>query len=115
MNNSILLASSIGLILLFILAEVCGEILKIRKNSFYRLFHFTGGALTFLFFFSLIPNTILCLILTETVGVLWEIYEWIRWKLSPKKKLNKLERKDTIEDLILDMGGAIFGLLFILI
>lgn len=112
MNNQLLQASLVGLILLFVLAEICGGVLKIRRNSFYRLFHFTGGCLTFLFFFSLIPNPILCLILTETVGILWEIYERIRFKLSPKKKVKKLGRKDTIEDLVLDMAGGIFGFLF---
>jgi hypothetical protein len=115
MINSLFPTSLTGLITLFILSEICGQVFKIRNNSFYRIFHFTGGCLTFLFLFSMIPNTILCLILTEIVGVFWEIYEWIRWKYFGRKKIDRPQKKDTLEDLVLDFTGGVFALIFTLI
>ena len=102
-----------GLIILFLLGEVCGYVLKIRANSFYAFFHFTGGALVFLFLHSFLANYYVCLLLTELVGVLWEIYEWALWKYFLKKKLFKPERNDTRNDLILDfIGGTVMLILF---
>ncbi len=99
--------SFIGLVLLFIIAEVCSSVLNIRSNSFYNYFHFTGGALTFIFIFSLTGNHILSLLATEAVGILWEIYEWARWKFFQKKKIYQPELTDTRNDLLLDLFGAI--------
>ena len=96
-----------GLVLLYLLAQISGEIFKIRKNSFYSYFHFVGGGLTYLFWQSLIPNWFYCLLLTGLVGVLWEIYEYVDWRFFRKQKRFKPEDKDTLNDLVMDLLGGL--------
>jgi predicted membrane protein len=105
--NNLTLAAFGGLACLFILAEISGSVFKIYSNRFYSYFHFVGGALTFLFWQSLMNNLISCLLLTGLVGVLWEIYEYFDWKLFRKRKIYKPQDNDTINDLIMDMLGGL--------
>lgn len=67
----------IGLIILFVSAEMASFVFKIHSNIFYRVFHFVGGALTYLFFLNLTQNRLLSLGLVLAIGILWEIHEWI--------------------------------------
>lgn len=99
-----------GLFVLFVVSEICGHILKIKSQKFYMPFHFTGGVLTFLFLNSFIKNLVLSVLFVFIVGVLWEIYEWLRWKYFLKEKMYKPEKGDTLNDLVLDIVGAIVGL-----
>lgn len=103
-----------GLIALYVLANVSGFVLGIRDDRYYNYFHFAGGLLATLFFFSFVGNYILALMLTVTLGVLWEIYEWLLWKYLLKKKKYKPMRQDTINDLILDTVGGIVTIVILM-
>ncbi len=103
-----------GLVALYILANISGFVIGIRDERYYRYFHFTGGLLATLFFFGFVGNYILALFLTGVLGVLWEIYEWLLWRYLLKKKKYKPMRKDTINDLILDMVGGIVAIVLLI-
>jgi len=64
----------------------------------------------FLFLNNFINNSILGVLFVFIVGVLWEIYEWLRYRYFFKEKIYKPEKIDTINDLILDTLGAIVGI-----
>jgi hypothetical protein len=114
MNLTIISFSS--LVVLYALANFCGFVVKIQSDWFYAPFHLVGGALTFLFFHSFLPNYVVCLFLTEAVGILWEVYEWLLWKYFLKKKIYKPQADDTRNDLILDFAGALLiGILLMII
>lgn len=102
-----ILTSIIVLPLLVVLAYVCGLIFKIEKDSFYRIFHFLGGGFTFLLIYGFLGVFNLSLFLTFIVGILWEIHEVLMWKYVFKKKKKKPGKVDTIEDLFMDMFGAV--------
>jgi hypothetical protein len=115
-DTTLLASSSIGLIVLFILANLADRIFHIYRNSFYSLFHFIGGAVSFLFWYSLTGLRGVSLLLVLITGVVWEIYEWIRWKYFTHKKHDKPENKDTLNDLVFDiLGGTVELLLLTLI
>ena len=113
MIDSIFVSSALGLIFLFLLSEITGSVFKIYRNSFYSYFHFVGGGITFLFWYSLIQIKMVCLFLTLATGIVWEIYEWVRWKYFIKEKKKKPQRGDTATDIILDVvGGILITVLF---
>jgi|SRR3989344_3538792 len=98
-----------ALFVLLATAEVSAFIFKIYNNRFYRIFHFIGGALVYLLFFNLTQNRLLSLVLVLVVGILWEIHEWVLWKFFLKKRVYKPEKKDTLDDLLMDfLGGLLF-------
>ena len=97
----------VGMIILLITAEVMSHYFKIHSDKFYVIFHFAGGALSFLLFLNLFNNKLLAFFLVLVIGILWEIHEWILWKLSIKTKLYKPKSKDTICDLVMDISGAL--------
>lgn len=97
----------IGLIILFISAEVASFVYKIYFDKFYVVFHFVGGSLTYLLFLNLTKNRLLSLGLVLTIGILWEIYEWLLWKFFLRKRQFKPGGKDTKNDLLMDILGAL--------
>lgn len=104
------LFSLLGLVIIYFLSNLSGFALDIRSNRFYTLFHFAGGFLVALFFFSFLNHYLFVLILTLVTGTLWEVYEWLLWKYVLKKKKFKPERQDTINDIIVDILGAMAAL-----
>ena len=68
---SLRLLSLIGLVTLFVLAQIATFVFKISRNRFYTIFHFAGGFLSTLFFFSFVANYAVALFLTVLLGVLW--------------------------------------------
>ena len=104
------LASLLGLITLFVLAQIATFTFKITRNRFYSPFHFAGGFLVAFLLFSITGNYLYAVFGTLGVGVLWEIYEYLLWILVLKEKRFKQERKDTINDLILDVLGGLSAL-----
>ncbi len=104
--------SLFGLIILFIADIFSVRIFKIHNDRFYSPFHFLGGLLTTFLFLGLYKNIIIALSLTIITGILWEIGEWLLWKLILKKQKYKPEARDTLNDLILDFLGGIIAVLF---
>jgi VanZ family protein len=105
----IVLLPFLGLILVFLISEICGRVFNIKKDAYYAHFHFVGGFLVCLFFFALLRDKLLTVALTGVTGVLWEIYEYFRYTYLPKKITIKLTKKDTRNDLLLDFLGALLG------
>jgi VanZ family protein len=105
----IVLIPFLGLLLLFLGSEICGQVFKIKKDAYYSHFHFVGGFLTCLFFYALLKDKLMALTLTLVTGILWEIYEYFRYTYLPKKITIKLTKKDTKNDLLLDLLGALLG------
>lgn len=97
----------IGLIILFVSVEICAFVFKIHSDRFYRVFHFAGGALTYLLFLNLTQNRLVSLGLVLVIGVLWEIHERILWKFFLKKSVYKPGGRDTKDDLLMDILGAL--------
>ncbi len=108
--NSYTILSFTGLVSLYSLSLFTSYVLNISSDKFYAPFHFLGGMLVGLFFFSLTRNAALSLALTLTVGLLWEIYEQIIWKVFIKKKKYRPGRQDTINDLVLDLLGSLLAI-----
>jgi hypothetical protein len=104
---NITLYSFVALTFLYFLSYVCSYLFKIRSDKFYKWFHFAGGYLIYIFTNSLINNWLISLIITIFVGIAWEIYEWLSWKYIFKRKLEKPQKKDTIDDLIKDFLGGL--------
>lgn len=113
--SSITLYSLIGLVSLLILSYICGLVFKIHSNKFYRYFHLLGGALSFIFVNSIIQNLFLSLISVFIIGIAWEIFEWFQWKYLLKKDVFKPRKRDTVNDLVLNLLGALFILLTYLV
>lgn len=105
--NEITLLSLVGIAYIFILAEISDLKFKIHSDKFYNFFHFSGGFVSCLFFFSITANIFLSLLFVLTTGILWEVYEWVDWKFFRRNKLYKPKKEDTLEDLILDVLGAL--------
>ena len=101
-------------LLIYIVAEVSSFVFKIYTNSYYSVFHFVGGGLTYLLLLSITKNTILSLVGVLVVGILWEIHELILWKYFLKKRIYKPEKKDTRNDIILDLLGGVVVYILIL-
>lgn len=108
MNITIL--SLAALFSLYLLSYVCGYVFKIYSNKFYGIFHFAGGYLMYIFINSLVKNWLLSLSGVVIVGILWEIYEWIFWKYISRRKRDKPQKKDTTNDLFMDILGGITSL-----
>jgi len=89
--------------------------LNIRNEKFFNYFHFSGGLVLTLFFFSFVGNYSLSLLLTFVTGIVWEVYEWASWKYFLKKKKYKPMKKDTKNDLILDMVGGVVAIVILLL
>ncbi len=111
--NTITLLSALGLLFIFILAEVSYLRFKIYSDRFYSFFHFAGGIISYLFFYGVTNDYKTSFFFVVATGILWEIYEWVEWKYFRKKIIDKPRTKDTIEDLILDVIGA--GVMLILL
>lgn len=94
------------MLLIYVIAEVSSFVFKIYTNSYYSVFHFVGGGLTYLLFLSITRNVILSLVGVLIVGILWEIHELILWKYFLRKRVYKPERKDTRNDIVLDVLGG---------
>jgi len=105
--------SLLGLIILFVVANISGFILNIRNDKFFNYFHFLGGLVVTIFFFSFTNNYLTALALTFITGILWEVYEWVSWKYFLKKKKYKPMKKDTKNDLVLDMVGGVVALIIL--
>ena len=106
------LLNLLGLIILLIANFISVKVFKIRNNKFYAPFHFLGGLLTMFLFLSLVGRILVALSLTILVGILWEITEWLWWKLVIKKQEYKPGGRDTMNDLILDFLGGITAIIF---
>lgn len=104
------LLTFIGLISLVALSYITTFIFHIYDDKFYNYFHLIAGILSASLFYNLFQNYFLALILTVALGILWEIFEWLQWKLLIKKKLFKPNPLDTRNDLFLDFIGGILGL-----
>jgi hypothetical protein len=102
------------MLLVYVVAEVSSFVFKIYINSYYSVFHFVGGGLTYLLLLSITKNSILSLVGVLVVGILWEIHEWILWKYFLKKRIYKPEKKDTMFDIIFDVLGGIVVYILIL-
>ncbi len=109
------LASILGLIALFVLAQVSSFKFNITRSRFYAPFHFAGGFLVGTLLFSLSGNFAYAVSGTLAVGLLWEAYEYLLWRFVLKKKRFKQERGDTIEDVILDIFGGLTASLILII
>lgn len=118
----LLSASLAGLILLFALSLLTTHVLGIRRDRFYRPFHFAGGFLSALLAIGLINAIVpgqfssgaiivLVLLFTLIVGLLWETYEWVQWRLFLKDTWRRPTLRDTTDDLGMDILGAIAALL----
>ncbi len=105
--------SFLGLVIIFTVANISGFMLNIRNDKFFNYFHFLGGLVVTLFFFSFTSNYTQALFLTLLTGILWEVYEWVSWKYFLKKKKYKPMKKDTRNDLILDMVGGMVAILIL--
>mgnify|MGYP001609135552 FL=1 len=106
------LLNLLGLIILLIANFISVKVFKIRNNKFYAPFHFLGGLLTMFLFLSLVGRILVALSLTILVGILWEITEWLWWKIVIKKQEYKPGGRDTMNDLILDFLGGITAIIF---
>ena len=104
---NITLWSFIILLFLYIAANVCWHLFKIINNNFYKPFHFAGGFFIYVFLESILRNKLLSLFLVIIVGIAWEIYEWLLWKYVFKRKKDKPQKKDTTNDLFMDLAGGV--------
>ena len=111
----LLFVVALALLALFVLAYTGGLLLNLHNNDFFSHFHFVAGFLTTILFFLLFKNYILALSLTVGIGIVWEFYEVVSWKYLIKKKSFKPERKDTIEDIILDFIGGLLALVILVL
>lgn len=113
----------VGLVSLFVLDLICAIYFKIRSDAFYAPFHFVGGLLMAIFLFEImriadfailgLNRSTLAVIGTVLVGASWELGEWLLWKLFLKKKKYKPGGRDTVNDLCLDLIGALAAILII--
>jgi hypothetical protein len=101
------LVSTLGLILLFVLAQISTFKFNIIRNRFYAPFHFAGGFLVGTLLFSLTGNYIYTVFGTIGVGFLWEVYEYLLWRFVLKEDRFKQEKMDTIADIVLDFAGGL--------
>ncbi|KKU57470.1 MAG: hypothetical protein UX80_C0015G0004 [Candidatus Amesbacteria bacterium GW2011_GWA2_47_11b] len=102
--------SLLGLISLYLIAQVATFIFGIRNDKFYAPFHFVAGVFLGIIFFALSKNPFSTISLTLLAGILWEVYEYSMWKHVLKKSKFKPKRQDTINDLFLDFLGTLLGI-----
>lgn len=101
--------SLLGLVSLVILSYITTFAFHIRSDEFYNYFHLAAGILAMFFFYSLTTNFLLSILLTELIGIIWEVYEWLEWKIILKKKKYQPQPDDTKNDLVLDFVGSLVG------
>ncbi len=101
------LVSTLGLILLFVLAQVATFKFNIIRNRFYAPFHFAGGFLVATLFYSFTGNYFYAVVGALGVGFLWEVYEYLLWRFVLKEDRFKQEKMDTIADIVLDFAGGL--------
>lgn len=109
-----LIISIFGLIVLLILNRIgsgMGLYGQRGENRWFgKIMHFSGGFFTALFWSVFFSGWFFVITLTFMVGVFWEIGEYFYgvYKLK-KSKTNRYltHAKDTVEDLIFDIVGAI--------
>lgn len=101
------LVSTLGLILLFVLAQISTFKFNIIRNRFYAPFHFAGGFLVSSLLFSLTGNFIYAVFGTLGVGFLWEVYEYLLWRFVLHEDRFRQEKMDTIADVVLDFAGGL--------
>jgi len=104
---NITILSLAALFFLYILSYACSYVFKIYSNKFYRIFHFAGGYLIYVFINSLVKNWLLSLFGVIVIGILWEIYERVFWKYISRRKRDRPQKKDTTDDLFMDFLGGI--------
>jgi len=97
----------IGMIILFIGAEISSFIFNINADKFYKIFHFVGGAMSYLLFLNMFYNRFFAIVLVLVLGLFWELHEWLLWKFFLKKKKFKPGGRDTLNDLMMDVLGAL--------
>jgi hypothetical protein len=105
------LFSFLVLLFLYIAANVSWRFFKITSNNFYKPFHFMGGFFVYIFIESVLKNKLLSLFLVVIVGILWEIYEWLLWRYILKRKRDKPQKKDTTNDLFMDLAGGVIAVI----
>jgi len=96
-----------GLLVLFFLSHYTGYILNIRNDQLFAPFHFAGGVLVALLFYGLTRSYAMSILATLIIGIAWEIYEVMLWKLVLKKRKYKPKKDDTRNDLVLDFVGSL--------
>lgn len=101
--------SLIGLASLVILSYITSFAFHILNDRFYSVFHLVAGILAAFFFYSLTGSYIFSVVLTQCVGVVWEVFEWYQWKWILKKKKYQPQPDDTKNDLIVDFVGSLIG------
>lgn len=113
----LLIISIISLIVLF-LADVVFARKNLYEKTYWldRVMHFLGGFFVGMFWLELTKLSLLAISLTLLVGVIWEMGEYFlgirKFKKSGTRKY-MIKTKDTIEDLIFDILGAIVWILII--
>lgn len=105
--------SFLGLISLVIISHITSFVFNILNDRFYSIFHLAAGILAMFFFYTFTHNFIFSIILTQILGISWEVYEWYQWKLILKKKKYKPDPTDTRNDLVIDFIGSLAGTVFI--
>jgi len=89
---------------------------KMKGNWFSRIMHFCGGFFVAMFWSGFIQDFWQILMFTFLVGVFWEIGEYFYGIYKLKKfgtKKYMTQTRDTIEDLICDILGAVFLLILL--
>ena len=102
----------LGLAFLLIASLISAKVFKIRNDKFYAPFHFLGGLLTTFLLLGLFGRILVAILVTVLVGILWEIGEWLLWKLIIKKQEYRPGGRDTVNDLLLDFLGGIAAIMF---
>jgi len=100
----------IGLISIVVLVHITSFVFNILDDRFYSIFHLGGAILGVFFFYSFTGSYVFSIILTQLLGILWEIFEWSEWKFILKKKKYKPDPIDTRNDLVLDFIGSLLGI-----
>jgi len=100
----------IGLISLFLVAQITTYIFGILSDRFYAPFHFLAGVMLGLLFYSITLNGLATILISLSIGTLWEVYEYLMWKFVLKKKIYKPKKSDTIADFCLDFLGVVVGI-----
>jgi len=118
MIKTISLISSACIVVLFLISNFGskrGWYFK-KGNWFSRIMHFTAGFLVAMFWAGLTRNFLFIVALTFLVSVSWELLERFL-SVTKLKKIDLAEgmtkNRDTIEDLILGLSGAVVFVLLI--
>src|SRR3989344_6077207 len=110
--------SALMLLGLIALSGFLAKVLNINDTGLYYYFHFIGGFFTAVFFCSIfkiilkekgnfITRAFLVLASTMTIGLLWEVKEFIELRIFANAPI---DYGDSLYDLGSDFGGGIFAL-----